>query len=294
MYTLALGLVISISSHSQTILFEDNFDAYPVGETIAAQNNQWVTWSGGTGGVEDAFISSDASVSGLNSLHIVNDNDIILPLGNYASGRYTIRFKATFVQGGNVNVQHTCFSNWAADIFFTDQHQINYVHENSTLDGETVGSFPDTVWTEFLIDIDIDNDISLFYIDGSLSLSIPFSTSNNGITSNVLSCLDFYGVNGLSGVTNSDFYIDDFVFSRIETTSLIEDSSPELRVYPNPTNGILTIPEEVSHINVYATNGVLLLSENTHKLDLSLFNNGLYILEMEVGNLIYRQSILKQ
>jgi hypothetical protein len=75
----------------------------------------------------------------------------------------------------------------------------------------------------------------------------------------------------------------------------------ELRIYPNPTNGILTIESKIplhdGLLEIYSTKGVLLLKGKIHRervdLDLSDFSKGIYVLKVkEPGGMVYRSMIL--
>ena len=63
---LIIGLVITSLSFAQTVIFEDNFDAYTVGEGIAYQSTDWWQWDNQNpplGNAYDALISDAQSAS---------------------------------------------------------------------------------------------------------------------------------------------------------------------------------------------------------------------------------------
>ena len=51
-----LACTAILSASAQTILFEDNFDAYTAGTGVVAQNASWSYWAASTN--SDAMVSS--------------------------------------------------------------------------------------------------------------------------------------------------------------------------------------------------------------------------------------------
>lgn len=91
----------------------------------------------------------------------------------------------------------------------------------------------------------------------------------------------------------------------INTTVSVENLSEEpstIKVFPNPTNGIVSITNEaelIKLIQVYSINGVLLFeqfpNDYNHKLDLSLYQSGVYICKVTESNGCFKQvKIIKK
>ena len=55
--------VICLTTRAQDTLYIDDFESYTLGEYLAVQSSWWTTWSGGTGGAEDALISDEQALS---------------------------------------------------------------------------------------------------------------------------------------------------------------------------------------------------------------------------------------
>jgi len=55
------------SAFGQT--FSDNFDAYAVGDNLAAKSTVWETWSGPNGGTDDVKVTNTKAKSGSNSIY---------------------------------------------------------------------------------------------------------------------------------------------------------------------------------------------------------------------------------
>ncbi|MDZ7777767.1 MAG: hypothetical protein U5L09_20205 [Bacteroidales bacterium] len=118
--TTLITFVLGVSA--QTTIFEDDFEAYTPGTGLVEQSDDWETWSGGSGGSEDAIVSDDYAMSGSNSVLVTDANDMIYPLGQKTSGVYNIKF-AYYLEdgyGGYYNFQHTFGSEWAFAVFFSD------------------------------------------------------------------------------------------------------------------------------------------------------------------------------
>ncbi len=98
----------------------------------------------------------------------------------------------------------------------------------------------------------------------------------------------------LAGDYSGSYYGDQYYFENASSIGLDENSlSNTLNVFPNPTNGIVTVSlsDELgqSEIELTSTSGQLVLSkeiENTTnaKLDVSHLNSGVYILKLKADN----------
>jgi len=81
-----------------------------------------------------------------------------------------------------------------------------------------------------------------------------------------------------------------------------ENIIQKIKVYPNPNNGIfnISIPTNFStenlKITIYDNLGQLKFTENrlTNTIDLSTFSNGIYFLEINTNQGIFREKIIKQ
>ena len=87
------------------------------------------------------------------------------------------------------------------------------------------------------------------------------------------------------------------------TISTIEDYSSSINIFPNPTNGNITINSEygIKTIELYNTIGNELLSVNNNEnkitktqLDLSTFAKGVYFIKINIDNQIINQRIILQ
>ena len=233
---LSCALLFTYIANSQTIVFEDDFESYTAGETLAGQSSIWRTWSGGTTGAEAALISTAQAQSGVNSLNVVANNDMIYDFGNKTSGVYKIEFNY-FVPAGfgaHFNLQHAFGAEWAFEYDFA-----NGTATISNGMAPTVAYTPDT-WAHYVIDVDLGNDLVTITIDDVVFTSWPFSNKTDGSTGmNQLGCMNFYGPAG------NKYFVDDFVFTEIESGL----TPPKINISSTPINSTSGEDEIVSFSN---------------------------------------------
>lgn len=98
--------------------------------------------------------------------------------------------------------------------------------------------------------------------------------------------------------TPAYFAMDDLTF--IYPWSIAEDKKESIDVFPNPTNGSIQFQTEPTdqYYQVYSANGSLLLevpvTDQTTMVDLSSFENGIYLLTIVGDGTIKRQKVIKQ
>ena len=96
--------------------------------------------------------------------------------------------------------------------------------------------------------------------------------------------------------TPSYFAMDKF---DIDMTSVYEIETETISAYPNPTNGLINInATENSTIKLFDINGKLVFSEiasnNTTLINITHFENGVYILSVENNGIAKNKKIVKK
>jgi hypothetical protein len=122
----------------------------------------------------------------------------------------------------------------------------------------------------------------------------------NGATDSIFTpqVMGSYYVNATdtNGCSNNSYSIE-------YTISTIEDYSSSINIFPNPTNGNITINSkyDIKTIELYNTIGNELYSVNNTKnkipetkLDLSTFAKGVYFIKININNQIINQRIILQ
>ncbi len=292
-----LLIALSFTSYSQTVLVNENFESYTANQSLAQQSSLWETWSGSFGGSDDALVSNAFALSGSNSLLINHDNDMILPIGNYNSGHFTIEFNAYMVEEAYFNVMHTCKSSWAFDLYLTASNEIKYLDQSGISNSIVIDTFSYNEWVNFRFDIDIDNDVVTTYINNIERHQSVFSNAATGSTGSGLTCVNFYGLSGFNGVDHSNYHIDDIVITELNTANLSELLTPEILIVPNPGNGAfeITTEETIKSVTVFNSLGQQLMKMlESDLIDLTRFENGIYQVLIETENGTFRKELVIQ
>jgi hypothetical protein len=77
---------------------------------------------------------------------------------------------------------------------------------------------------------------------------------------------------------------------------LLENESTNFKVYPNPTNGVISLNKPIGNARLYHVNGTFLGNFNTYEslvLNLGSFQAGSYFLQSEDGTIIEQINLVK-
>jgi hypothetical protein len=214
-------VMAGVTANSQTVLLADSFETYTNGGFLAQQaTNGWATWSGATGGAEDATISQLFANNGIQSAELIGTQDMIFPLANKTSGKYDISFWMYMPNGfgGYYNLQHfqAPGNQWAVEVYFGD-NGIGEILANGTT---TPISHANNAWVFVENHVDIDTDTAAIFIDGVHIVTWPFATqAGGGVGAAQLGGVNFYA-GALAGQT-PNYYLDDVTY-----TELIAGNNP--------------------------------------------------------------------
>ena len=233
----------NIRAQEETLLLEEDFSAYTVGnklslESEAAGNDRWTTWSNKPGSTEDGLV---AEYAGNKCAYFTYGNDQVFKLGGKTSGTYELEFDVLTPAGKNgyFNVLHEfsgALSVWAFE---------SYAHlQNTTTEtpgwGITTAAGQDITfvciydeWMHFRLYVDIDADLAQYYYtlpgkEEELIIEWQWSLTANGDgTTSVSRKLDAVSFCPAFTAATSEFYLDNVTLTRIggETT-------PELTFNP--------------------------------------------------------------
>lgn len=228
---------------AQTVLINDDFESYNVGDKIAqaAQaigNDWWTTWTNAPGGNEDGVV---AEAGGTKCGYISGSNDNVLLLGGQESGTYDLEFAIYCEEGkyGYFNVLHEFNgggSTWAMQAYvnatndgastttYAPGHGTVHAGANSNAD------IPGVVaeWMFFRVRVDCDLDVAqLFYRSATThpqeTMIVEWQWSLDSFGENTvgrkMDAMDFFAPHATLG----RYYLDNFVYTRIgeETSSVI-------------------------------------------------------------------------
>ena len=230
--------------------FTDDFDSYVAGQQLACQNPvDWTTWSNlPCDPTEDAYVSSNYSYSGPNSVVVVENNDLVKPLG-VTSGTWYISFKF-YIPTANSGYFNTLTGftpdpyEWAHDSYFDvgGVGRLDTAGAGGT--GTTVVPFTWTpgAWNQVIVIVDLDspNSPAQYWIGtdpSNLTMVATWDWTNGGTKANRIAANDFFGA-----AATDEMYFDDYYFG---------DAMPPI------------IPVELTSFTAVGNNGVVELNWET-------------------------------
>jgi len=125
----------------------------------------------------------------------------------------------------------------------------------------------------------------------SSSFSSHYDAMNNSGT--VLFKYMFYA-DSISDTTT--VYIQ---FDVSSTAAVQKIQNRDLKIYPNPTNGILYLPQEIQNkeILIYDVKGAMVkkvVKSSINQLDISDLHKGVYFVKIKTNNTLYHQKFIKK
>ncbi len=224
---------------AQTVIIDDDMEAYTVGNKIAVEaqaagHDYWTTWSNAPGGSEDGVV---AEMGGTKCGHLTYGNDQIVLLGGMESSHYEVQFDMYVPTGKDAynNILHIfngSGSQWATEV--------HYNHSTNGTQIEAGGNtytftFPFDTWFTVKYDIDLDNDVAIFYVGGTEICTWQFSKQASGTAGQrKLDAIDFYPP---SSASVSEYYVDNVKLTLIGGVSV-----PHLTITPDAIEE--TVPED--------------------------------------------------
>jgi hypothetical protein len=292
----------AVALSAQTVVVEDHFDSYTIGQGIASQSAVWETFSNANGGgPDDALASNEHVLSAPVAMKIVNGKDMVYSFGDVSSGAYIIEFNIYLHEQGYFNLEHEQGENWAVDIYLTANNEIKYLDEDGSQNSQVIGTYVNDQWMHFQFTVDMDLDTILTYKDGVLLHSSNFSNSLDGAPSSHLDIMNFFGLAGFNGVTSSHYFIDDFKVTSITGLTAIDEqeTDPTITIFPNPAKEVLTLNAKAALEQVIITDlsGKQVLKQELSgqqtQLSLSEFSPGVYIVlvKSETGTKAQRLTV---
>jgi hypothetical protein len=268
--------LFSFYSVNAQFSFTDNFESYAVGDYIGEADTLWTTWSGTTGGTEDAQATDENSASGTNSIYFSSSaanggpQDVVLPFGTvFDEGDFT--FSANFYVNDNAGAyfnfqaETTIGTTWSMDCFMNSDGTVQF----STGGGETVfleGTYPFDSWFNLEMNINLTLNQWQVMIDNN-----EIGTFENTI--NQVASLDIFPLNG------NQFFIDDVTVSHqpfvpVGINAILSDLDlPAYVQYPADINVSGTVlnygAETIESMDIVWTNGTNTYTENVTGLSLS-------------------------
>jgi hypothetical protein len=206
----------------QPVVYEDDFEAYTAGEMVACQNPEnWTTWDNNPCSGTDAYVSTDVAHSGVNSVNIVNDNDLVYPIDDYTEGYYKLSFYTYIPSGGNDGYWNVLQSfndgnyQWGMQVLYNAAND-----GEASVDAGGTGiatfNFAYDTWMYNEVYVNLYTDNAQYFVDGNLIVDWQWSAGASGSGGiNQLGGMDFYGWSG--GINaNCNYFFDDLKLEQLE------------------------------------------------------------------------------
>ncbi|GAB4290185.1 MAG: hypothetical protein Kow0098_08580 [Ignavibacteriaceae bacterium] len=197
-------------------VFFDDFEAYTAGQQLACQNPvDWTTWSiAPCDPVEDAYVSDMYSYSGNNSTVIVQNNDLVKPLGSLTSGKWYISF-VVYIPAGKSGYFNTLSGftpnpfEWAMECYFDAGGAGRLFGGAAT---PIAFTWLEDTWQQVMIVVDLDTDMAEFWFGTGPTLNMIHSWqwtlgASGGGSALQLDANDFFGA-----TADDEMYFDDYYF----------------------------------------------------------------------------------
>lgn len=201
--------------------FED-FDSFTSGDYLAVVSEDWTTWSDAPGTAEDPVISDAFALSAPNAVLVSGTNDGVFPCGDLTSGAYTVSFDMYVPTDrvGYFNIQQVFASQWGMSLTFMPDQSITVSAGGEAPTGFTFT--PDT-WFNVVVNIDLDADAAVCYIDDEMIVEWQWSLTESGTPGTLqLGCVNTYAYDGGIGGT-PEYYFDNFSFDVMSDALYFED-----------------------------------------------------------------------
>jgi hypothetical protein len=205
------NISIGLLSYAQS--FNDDFESYPVGSYVGSESTEWTTWSGTTGGAEDATVVDNQAFSGTKSIYFNSTaqgpQDVVLPFGSaYTEGQFHYEMMLFLTTGSdayfNFQAEQAIGTTWALDCYLEGNGSISMGNQGGSL---FAGTFPTGQWFKLEFDINLNLNEWVVLID-----DIQVGSFAN--TVNQIASIDIFPlVIAGSGSTNSEFWIDDVEYN---------------------------------------------------------------------------------
>jgi hypothetical protein len=210
------------SAFAQSVIYQDDFESYDVGDYLALESPDWTTWSNNPGSSEDALISDDYALSPTKSVKIDGVTDLVLPLGDKQNGKFEIAFSYLIESGygGYYNLQHfeAPGVEWAVEVYFASDGTGEILTDGNT----TPFTYTPAAWLDIVNVVDMDEDVAEIWMDGVMIHTWQWSTqSSGGAGANQLGGLNVY-----AGAPTGDsplYYLDDVLYQQIFEALDFED-----------------------------------------------------------------------
>jgi hypothetical protein len=289
----------------------EDFDALTVGGFIVASDpNNWAVWPGGGAAVDMPI--TDVQGNGGNSLRVFNSDgtDIVLEFGEaFSTGKFYYSMDMYMVGDGYINFQEDVAigTTWNMSVTFISGVMDIEIDGASVLTGSYTSTDPagNTVWNTFEFECDYSTGTWEVFADGV--------SQGTFVNADPVASVNIYPGAGVEYyLDNVEWYAltDDACRStgRTEAVVTVEDCSniidlsfEDLRIYPNPNNGLFTITnsQEMTDVVITDLQGKIVYNSrniNLNKVNVELnnFERGMYMINIKTIDGIVTKTVTVQ
>ncbi len=303
-----LVLLCAFSFTQAQVIFEEDFESYPLGDVLDQNTEVWGVWSGDHSNAAESIDVSDAfAASGTQSGFLgagPGPQDAILLLGNRTEGTFDLAWRMYIPAGRTAyfNIQGMTSETGGAGngangvgVF----NSPNLVFNNTGSANGTAGlggaypviedldpiyswSYPEDQWFDLNLRFLLDTGSWILTVDGQELEPQPMAEDL------VMGGIDFFPIDA-----NNEFYIDDIVLSEfvedpVFPAGINDNFSASLAAFPNPVVDFLQLETElaVERVEVFNALGQKLLVETPRitspRIDLTQLGNGIHFLRVTI------------
>jgi hypothetical protein len=289
----------------------EDFDSLTVGGFIVASDpDNWAVWPGGGAAVDMPI--TDVQGNGGNSLRVFNidGTDVVMEFGEaFSSGKFYCAMDMYMVGDGYINFQEDVVvgTTWNMSVTFIAGVMDITIDGASVLTGSYTSTDPagNTVWNTIEYECD--------YSTGTWEVSIDGVSQGTFVNPDPVASVNIYPGAGVEYyLDNIEWYAltDDACRStgRTEAVVTVEDCSniidlsfEDLKIYPNPNNGLFTITnsQEMTDVVITDLQGKIIYNSrniNLKKVNVELnnFERGMYMINIKTNNGIVTKTVTVQ
>ena len=278
----------------------DDFESYTTGGYLAEQGDCWTTWSGTTGGDEDAFVVDEQAYGGVNSVKVEGSStDLIFPLGNKIEGQYEVSMYL-YVEsgyGGYYNLMHEFgdYNEWAIQIYFASDGS-GYIHAGGA--NAATFTYPVGTWFKSVMLVNLNSDYAELWINDVFVHGWQWSLESFGDPGlNQLGVVDIFA-DAPTG-DSPMFFFDDFEYKEATGVGINNHiTSADITMFPNPAYDQVEISslEIIKEVTIFNNMGQMVLNQASDNsrvvINISNYPTGIYTVQIKTENGIKTEKLL--
>ncbi len=291
---LILDLVVS---HYGLVYDSDNFETYNSDSLLDDQSDDWFAFCLDTFSANISSVSAPEGLQYLEINSIDGTNTFARNLGELSSNAYELSFDLYLPLGRTAG--YTLYHDASLCSNPTTAFQLQFgINGIGTVNhgGDSISfNFTQNQWLQVSHLIDLDRDLVEFFINDVKILDWTFSETISSLNGNTTLHTIVFN-DSVNPIDQTHYFIDDFKLELVQNSTLNLDEfeqNLELNLYPNPTNGILTLESAINthkdcSVTIFNALGMLLefkkwdqTANNSIQFNLDYLTEGIYFMRVE-------------